>query len=106
VFYRISLRTSWTEVVPPLYIISGTGVAICSKTNFEPTNHHHPRSSPLPCMCIIPSVSAIFKYVLEVVFVRVFSTACDSAFIISVVSKQRETDKLQGHSHASRVGGG
>jgi hypothetical protein len=45
-------------------IISGTGAAIWSKTNFGPIGHHHPRSSPLPRLCTVPSASGI----LEVVF--------------------------------------
>jgi hypothetical protein len=48
-------------------IISGTGAVIWPKTNLEPTDHHHPRSS-LPCVCIVPSVSAIFKCIQEVMF--------------------------------------
>jgi hypothetical protein len=49
-------------------IISGTGAAIWSKTNFGPIGHHHPRSSPIPLICTVPSASAIFKCILQVVF--------------------------------------
>jgi hypothetical protein len=35
--------------------------------------------------CTVPSASAIFKSILEVVFI----TACDSASIVSIVSKRR-----------------
>jgi hypothetical protein len=34
-------------------ISSGTGAAIWSKTNFGPTGHHYPQSSPLLCICEI-----------------------------------------------------
>jgi hypothetical protein len=47
-------------VITLVSIISGTGAAPWSKTNFWPTGHHHSRSSPLPCICTIPSTSAIF----------------------------------------------
>jgi hypothetical protein len=41
-------------------IIAWTGTAICSKTNFRPTGHHRPRSSPLPRVFTVPSFSALF----------------------------------------------
>jgi hypothetical protein len=41
-----------------------------SKTNFEPTDHHHPRSSTLPRICTVPSASAIFKCILKAVFCK------------------------------------
>jgi hypothetical protein len=41
-------------------IISGTGAATLRKTNFGPTGHHHPRRSPLPYVCTVPSTSATF----------------------------------------------
>jgi hypothetical protein len=49
-------------------IISRTVAAVWSETNFGPTGHHRPRSSPLPLVCTIPSASAISKCTLEVVF--------------------------------------
>jgi hypothetical protein len=54
--------------IPHIAIISGTFADIWPKSNFGPTGHHHPRSGPLPCICIVPSICAIFKYILEVVF--------------------------------------
>jgi hypothetical protein len=39
--------------------VYGTGGSIWSETNFGPTGPHHPRSSPLPRICTIPSASAI-----------------------------------------------
>jgi hypothetical protein len=48
-------------------IISGAGAAIWSKINFGPTGHHHPRGSRLLRICTVPSVSATFKCILEVV---------------------------------------
>jgi hypothetical protein len=39
---------------------SETGAVIWSKTIFGPTGHHHPRSSPLPLICTVPSASANF----------------------------------------------
>jgi hypothetical protein len=44
-------------------IISGTGAAIWSKTNFEPTGHHH-----LLLVCTVPRASVIFRCILEAVF--------------------------------------
>jgi hypothetical protein len=41
------------------------------KTNFGPTDHRHPRSSPLPRVCSFRSASAIFKCILEVMFCKV-----------------------------------
>jgi hypothetical protein len=72
-------------------IISGTGAAVWpKKTNFRPTGHHRPRSSPLSSHM---HRSQRFCHFLNVswksCFVRVFSTACDSASITSVVSKWR-----------------
>jgi hypothetical protein len=76
-------------VQPPVptnpFIISWTGAPIWSKTNFGPTGHHCTRSSLLPRVCTVPSASAIGSQC----FVRVFSTACDSASISSLVSKWR-----------------
>jgi hypothetical protein len=43
---------------------SGTDAAIWSKTNFGPTGHHHPQSSPFLHVRTIPTASAI----LEVMF--------------------------------------
>jgi hypothetical protein len=42
-------------------IISGTVAPIWSKVNFGSSGHHHPRNSSIPCICTIPSASAIFK---------------------------------------------
>jgi hypothetical protein len=41
-------------------IISGTGAAIWSKTNFGPIGHHHPGSSSLTPVCTTPMASVIF----------------------------------------------
>jgi hypothetical protein len=40
-------------------IISETVAAIWSKATFGASGHSHPRSSPLPRLCTIPSISAI-----------------------------------------------
>jgi hypothetical protein len=48
-------------------IIFGTDTAVWSKCNFGPTGHHT-RCSPLPRSYTVPSASAIFKCILEVVF--------------------------------------
>jgi hypothetical protein len=37
------------------------GTVIWSKTNFGPTVHHHPQSSPLLCACTVPSTNASWK---------------------------------------------
>jgi hypothetical protein len=44
-------------------IISGTGSALWTGTNFGPTGHLHP-----PCVCTVPSASAIFNCILEAEF--------------------------------------
>jgi hypothetical protein len=49
-------------------LISGTGAAIWSKTNFGPPGHHHPGSSLLPLLCAVPRASGVFKCILKVVF--------------------------------------
>jgi hypothetical protein len=41
-------------------ILSGTCAAIWLKTNFGSSGHHHPRKSPLPHVCTVPSASAFF----------------------------------------------
>jgi hypothetical protein len=40
-------------------IISRTGATNWLKTKFGPTGHRHLRSSPLPCICTVPSTSTI-----------------------------------------------
>jgi hypothetical protein len=51
-------------------IISRTGAAISSETNFGSTGHNHPRSNPLPRVCTVTSASAILKCIMEVVFCK------------------------------------
>jgi hypothetical protein len=46
-------------------VISGTCVAIWSKTSFRPTGHHHLRSSPFPRICTVPSASSFLKWILD-----------------------------------------
>jgi hypothetical protein len=46
--------------VQHISIISWTGAATWSKTNFEPTGHHLSLSTPLPLACTVPSASGIF----------------------------------------------
>jgi hypothetical protein len=56
------------------------GASILPKTNFVPTGHHHPWSSPNPHICTIPSASALFwNASWKSCSMRVSSTACDSA---------------------------
>jgi hypothetical protein len=55
-----------SSYLPHTFTISGTGADIWSKSNFGPTGHHHPRSSPLPHVCTVLRASAIFKCILEV----------------------------------------
>jgi hypothetical protein len=62
---------------------------IWSETNFGPTSHHHPQSSPLLRVYTIPSMLAISKCILKPCSVRVFNTAYNSASITSFVSKWR-----------------
>jgi hypothetical protein len=79
--------------VPLVSIIPGTGAAIWSKTNFPSTGHHHPRSHALPHVCTVPSASASFKCILEVVSCEGaqhrLRFCLDPATIISIVSKRR-----------------
>jgi hypothetical protein len=46
-------------------IISGTGPAIWTKTNFGPTGHHQPLSSLLPRICTFPSHSALITSIVS-----------------------------------------
>jgi hypothetical protein len=69
------------------FTIKKKELAIWLKTNFRPTGHHHPRSSPLLSVCTVPRASAILNASWKSCPVRVFSTACDSATITSIVSK-------------------
>jgi hypothetical protein len=80
----------WDQQYEWLSIISGTGPTLLSKTNFGHTGHHHPRSSSLQRVCTVPSVSAVFNRILEVVF-------CEGV--------QHRLKNLRGPSQASRVGG-
>jgi hypothetical protein len=80
-----------------LSIISGISDAIWSKTNFGPTRHHLPFARMHCCYCFCHYVLASWK----LCSVRVFSTACDSATITSVVSKW-----LKWGNRKNRVGGG
>jgi hypothetical protein len=61
-------ETSQTSTLLLWSIISGTGAAISSKTNFGPTGHYRPWSSPLLHLCTVPRICAIFTLILEVVF--------------------------------------
>jgi hypothetical protein len=55
----------WTYKYPS--IISGTGAATWSKTNFWPTGHYDPWSSLLPRVCTVPSSPVTVSFILEVV---------------------------------------
>jgi hypothetical protein len=69
-------------------IISGTGAVIWSKSNVGPTGHYHSRSSPF--RAYVPYVPRPFlNESWKSCSVRLFSTACDSASITSIVSKWR-----------------
>jgi hypothetical protein len=52
----------WTQrlALKEQSIISVTGAAICSKTNFGPAGHHHPRIIPLPRVYTVHSAFAFF----------------------------------------------
>jgi hypothetical protein len=70
-------------------IISGTGAAIWSKTNFGLIGHHHHPNTPLPRVCTVPRASAIFLNASwKSSSVRVISTACEASFT-SVMSNRR-----------------
>jgi hypothetical protein len=68
-------------------IISGTGAAIKSKTNFGPIGHHQARSSPLLRMCKFPALLPFLNASWKPCSVRVFSTDCNSLSISSTESK-------------------
>jgi hypothetical protein len=55
---NVGSHTDYTVLYKEPSIISGTGAAIWSKTSFRSTGHHHLRSSPLPCVCTLPSASS------------------------------------------------
>jgi hypothetical protein len=96
-------------------IISRTGTAIWSKTNFGPTGHHHPQGSPIPHVCTVPSASATFKCILNVVFCEggqhrlrfcLDHLGCVKMAALQFYLQQENREKLQGPSQASRVGRG
>jgi hypothetical protein len=89
-------------------IISWTGAAIWSKTNFGPTGHHHPRGSPIPHVCTVPSASKVVfseggQHRLRLCLDHL-SCVKMAAFQFYLQKENRE--KSQGPSQASRVGGG
>jgi hypothetical protein len=90
-------------------IISGTGAAIWSKTNFGPTGHHHLGSSPLPHgYTPFSALVSFFKCILEVVFCECVQhnmrfcldhLNCVKMAAFQILSSIEEAEK-------SRVGGG
>jgi hypothetical protein len=46
------------QKMPLLLIVSGTGTAIWSKTDFGPTGHHHPH---LVTFAAFPAILPLFK---------------------------------------------
>jgi hypothetical protein len=67
--YKGSLENNMLDFLADVpSIIFRTAAAIWSKTNSGPAGHHHPRSSPLTHVSTVPSASAIFKCILQVVF--------------------------------------
>jgi hypothetical protein len=51
IFNRLVIMDeTWIHKYKAPFIISRTDAAIWAKTNFGPTGHRHPRSSPLPCV--------------------------------------------------------
>jgi hypothetical protein len=92
-------------------LISGNDAAIWSKTNLGPTGHRHSRSSHLPRLYTVPSISTIFKCVLwgcsaPLLILRQSPRICKNGDL-PVSSLLGETEiKSQGPSHASMEGGG
>jgi hypothetical protein len=77
-------------------IISGTGAAIWSKTNFEPTSTIALEVVPFRSYATFPALLPFSDASWKSCSVRVFSTACDSYSIITVVPERRETEKSRG----------
>jgi hypothetical protein len=87
------------------YIISDTGAAICSKTNFAPTGHHHPQHSPLLNACSVLDASAIFKCSLEVLLSEAVQHRQRSCSIISFASKWWPFSFIFNREDKERYGG-
>jgi hypothetical protein len=81
------------------------------KLSFGPNGHHHSRSSPHPRVYTIPCASAILNTSWNLCSVRLFSTACDSASITSILliwlpfslSSVGETEKSRVDGDVSHV---
>jgi hypothetical protein len=71
----------YSEVV---FIISGTGAAIWSKTEFGPTCHCHPEVVLFCSYAQFPALLPVLNASWKSCSMRVFSTTCDSASIIQL----------------------
>jgi hypothetical protein len=78
-FLTVAHTNNLIIIYETVSIISGTGAAIWTKTNFGPTGRHHPRSIPFHMHAPFPALLTIFKCILKVVF----CTASNSASITS-----------------------
>jgi hypothetical protein len=89
-------------------IVSGTAADIRSKINIEPTEHHHPQSSPVPRVITVPSASVIFKWILEVVFCEGVQQRLRFCLhhLICVKMVAFQFHHQSGKQRESRVGGG
>jgi hypothetical protein len=91
---------SAAHFIPLLSIISGTGIAIWLKTDFGPTGHHYPQSSPLLCICLFPEFPPFIKCALEGTFCegvhRLWFCLDHLNCVKMSVSSIRETKKVAG----------
>jgi hypothetical protein len=89
-------------------IILVTGATIWKKTNFLPTGCHHPRTIPLSArMYRYQRFCHFLNASWKSCSVRVFSIACDSATITSIVSKWRPFNFIfNRRNRESRMGKG
>jgi hypothetical protein len=98
-----------------VFIIFRIGAAIWSKTNFGPTGHHHPRSSPLPHVCTVPSTCTIFLMHSGSLFCDgvqhhlrfcLDHISCVNTAVFQFYLQSGKQKRCGGPSQASRVGGG
>jgi hypothetical protein len=80
-------NTDKNKVINTIYIISWTGAAIWSKTNFGPTGHHHLEEVPFHMYVLMP----FLKCILQVVFCVGVQHCLRFCLITSTVLKQKVT---------------
>jgi hypothetical protein len=99
-------NTDKNKVINTIYIISGTGAAICLTTNYRPTGHYHMEDVPFHMHVLFPVLLLFLKCILQVMFCEGVQHCLRFCLITSTVLTWRETESHRGLSQASRVGVG